>query len=154
MHGRRRKTVLSLRRGGGGGGWVGSNWNVAFALRKFTRVFPCVWICFWLLENEYHSFIRQRWKFVMSSVIITGGDIGDVFATKFLYYLSYFLPCFSTLGEDCFSNTKYKIYESVFEIIWDELFMVRNTVKTGQSYGRPLSVENRSVFIWNAIFTS
>ena len=51
----------------------------------------------------------------MSSVI--RNDIGVVIAT--------ILPCFSKLEvffpqsliEDCLSNTKYKIYDSVFEII-------------------------------------
>ena len=49
----------------------------------------------------------------------------------FLEAGSFFFP--ESLIEDFLSNTKYKIYDSVFEIIRDELFMVRNTVKTGQS---------------------
>ena len=70
-------------------------------------------------------------------------DIGVDIATKRRYYLFYLQQYISTLGTvrgsfflqqrpQC-SLSLSKICKSVFEIFWDEVFMVRNAVKNGQS---------------------
>ena len=64
-------------------------------------------------------------------------DIGVVIATKWRYYLFYLQKYFSALG-----TVLQKSFTGAFssnsgldvriEIFWDEVFMVRNTVKNGQ----------------------
>ena len=76
-------------------------------------------------------------------------DIGVVKATKWRHFPFHLQPCFSALKVSLFHNWSGKLvppylpqcswslsetYESFFEVFWDEIFMVRDIVKTGQSW--------------------
>ena len=76
-------------------------------------------------------------------------DIGVVKATKWRHFPFHLQPYFSALKVSLFHNWSGKLvppylpqcswslsetYESFFEVFWDEIFMVRDIVKTGQSW--------------------
>ena len=87
-------------------------------------------------------------------------DIGVAIATKWRYYLFY-LPHFSAQWELFFkiiyqsfplqyqprcSWSLTQIYKIVIEIFWDEVFMVRNTLKIRQSWCSAIISGKRSAF--------
>ena len=85
-------------------------------------------------------------------------DIGVVIATKWRHYLFYLQQYFSALGTvlpksftGAFSSNSHLdflsgICKSVIEIFGDEVYMVRNTVKNGQSWCLAVIWRKRSAF--------
>ena len=89
-------------------------------------------------------------------------DIGvDIGATKWRHYLFYLQQYFLTLGTVLpksftgafLSNSRLDVREvkkakslSVIEILWNEVFMVRNTVKNGQSWCLAVICRKQSAF--------
>ena len=114
------------------------------------QFFPSLRIKYITINNDFEKLPLQLYQ-IKTKICYDQGcnDIGvDIGATKLRHYLFYLQQYFLVLGAvhpksftgEFLSNSCLDVREvkkakslSVIEILWNEVFMVRNTVKNGQS---------------------